>query len=68
MDNWWTVTSNEYMKSAAALQAAQQMFGHYNFTNPTTTTTVPTSAAPNALFQNNLQDVRPVSSQPIDQL
>ena len=46
------------MKSAAALQAAQQMFGNYNFTNPTTTTTVPTSVAPNALFQNNLQDVR----------
>ena len=52
------MTSNEYMKSAAALQAAQQMFGNYNFANPRTTTTAPTSVAPNALFQNNLQDVR----------
>jgi hypothetical protein len=48
------------MKSAAALQAAQNMFGSYNFTNPTSTATAPISAAPNALFQNNLQDVRPV--------
>jgi hypothetical protein len=49
------------MKSAAALQAAQNMFGSYNFTNPTSTTTAPNSVAPNALFQNNLQDVRPLS-------
>jgi len=52
------------MKSAAALQAAQQMFGSYGFNNTTTTTTVPTSVAPNALFQQNLQDVRLVQHRP----
>lgn len=46
------------MKSAAALRAAQQMFGNYGFNNTPATTTVPTSVAPNALFQQNLPDVR----------
>lgn len=49
------------MKSAAALQAAQNMFGNYGFSNSNTNTNTnqPTSAPPQALFQNNLQDVRP---------
>lgn len=49
-----SVTSNEYMKSAAAIQAAQNMFGSYALNN-----TAPTTAPPQALFQNNLQHVRP---------